>query len=62
MRLENIKLNKKTFIQVSALGVNKCKNSLYSKSKFDADKYIQKNLKKIFIQFFNTGMAKILKL
>ena len=47
--VDNIKLNKKTFIQVSALGVNKCKNSLYSKSKFDADKYIQKNLKKFLI-------------
>ena len=47
--VDNIKLNKKTFIQVSALGVNKFKNSLYSKSKFDADKYIQKNLKKFLI-------------
>ena len=33
--VDNIKLNKKNFIQVSALGVNKCKNSLYSKSKLN---------------------------
>jgi len=47
--VDNIKLNKKNFIQVSALGVNKCKNSLYSKSKYNADKYIQKNLEKFSI-------------
>ena len=47
--VNNIKLNKKTFIQVSALGVNKFENSLYSKSKFDADKYIEKNLKRFSI-------------
>ena len=47
--VDNIKLNKKKFIQISALGVNKYKNSLYSKSKFNADQYIQKNLEKFSI-------------
>jgi len=42
--VDNIKINKKKFIQISALGINKYKSSLYSESKFNADKYIQKNL------------------
>ena len=47
--VDNIKLYKKKFIQVSALGVNKSKNSLYSRSKFDADQYIKKNLENFSI-------------
>ena len=47
--VNNISSEKKTFIQLSALGVNKCKNSLYAKSKFDAEKYIQKKLKRYLI-------------
>ena len=47
--IDNIKLSKKKFIQISALGVNKYKNSLYSKSKINADQYIQKNLEKFLI-------------
>ena len=41
--VDRINLNKKNFIQISALGVNKYKNSLYSSSKFNAESYIQKN-------------------
>ena len=44
-----LKFKKKKFIQISALGVNNYKNSLYSKSKFDADQYIQSNLKDYLI-------------
>jgi len=47
--VDNIKINKKKFIQISALGINKYKNSLYSESKFNADKYIQKNLENFSI-------------
>ena len=47
--VNNINSEKKTFIQLSALGVNKCQNSLYAKSKFDAEKYIQKKLKRYLI-------------
>ena len=47
--VDSINLNKKNFIQISALGVNKYQNSLYSESKFNAEKYIQKNLKKFII-------------
>ena len=46
---DNIKLYKKSFIQISSLGVNRDKNSLYSKSKFSADEYIKKNLKNFII-------------
>ena len=35
--VDNIKLYKKNFVQVSALGVSKSKDSLYSKSKHQAD-------------------------
>ena len=47
--VDNINLHKIPFIQMSALGVNKYQNSLYSESKFNAEKYIQKNLKKFII-------------
>jgi len=47
--VDNINLNKKNFIQISALGVNRYKNSLYSRSKFNAEEYIQKNSKKFSI-------------
>jgi len=47
--VDNIKLHKKKFVQVSALGVNKSKDSLYSKSKYQADIYIEKNLQKFSI-------------
>ena len=47
--VDNINLNKKHFIQISALGVNRYKNSLYSRSKFNAEEYIQKNSKKFSI-------------
>ena len=47
--VDNINLHKIPFIQISALGVNKYQNSLYSESKFNAEKYIQKNLKKFII-------------
>ena len=47
--VDNINLHKIPFIQISALGVNKYQNSLYSESKFNAEKYIQKNLKKFVI-------------
>ena len=47
--VDNIKINKKKFIQISALGINKYKSSLYSESKFNADKYIQKNLENFSI-------------
>ncbi len=47
--IDNIRLNKKNFIQISALGVNKYKNSLYSRSKFNAEEYIQKKSKKFSI-------------
>ena len=47
--VDNIGLSKKNFIQISALGVNKYKNSLYSRSKFDAEEYIQKKSKKFSI-------------
>ena len=47
--VDNIKSNKKIFIQVSALGVIKCNNSLYLKSKLNAEKYIQKNSQKFSI-------------
>ena len=47
--VDNINLNKKHFIQISALGVNRYKDSLYSRSKFNAEEYIQKNSKKFSI-------------
>ena len=47
--VDNINLNKKNFIQISALGVNRYKDSLYSRSKFNAEEYIQKNSKKFSI-------------
>ena len=47
--VDNIKIYKKKFVQVSALGVNKSKDSLYSKSKNQADIYIEKNLEKFLI-------------
>ena len=47
--VDNIKLYKKIFVQVSALGVSKSKDSLYSKSKHQADIYIEKNLQKFSI-------------
>ena len=47
--VDNIKIYKKKFVQVSALGVNKSKDSLYSKSKNQADIYIKKNLEKFLI-------------
>ena len=47
--VDNIKINKKKFIQISALGINKYKSSLYSESKFNAEEYIQKNSKKFSI-------------
>ena len=47
--VDNIKIYKKKFIQISALGVNKSKNSLYSKSKNQADIYIENNLEKFLI-------------
>ena len=47
--VDNINLNKKHFIQISALGVNRYKNSLYSRSKFNAEEYIQKKSKKFSI-------------
>jgi len=47
--VDNVGLSKKNFIQISALGVNKYKNSLYSRSKFDAEEYIQKKSKKFSI-------------
>ena len=47
--VDNINLHKIPFIQISALGVNKYQNSLYSESKFNAEKYIQKNSKKFSI-------------
>ena len=47
--VDNIKLYKKNFVQVSALGVNKSNDSLYSKSKNQADIYIEKNLEKFSI-------------
>ena len=47
--VDNINLHKIPFIQISELGVNKYQNSLYSESKFNAEKYIQKNLKKFVI-------------
>lgn len=47
--VDNIKINKKKFIQISALGINKYKSSLYSESKFNADKYIQKKLENFSI-------------
>ncbi|MCH2540833.1 MAG: complex I NDUFA9 subunit family protein [Alphaproteobacteria bacterium] len=47
--VDHIKIYKKKFVQVSALGVNKSKDSLYSKSKNQADIYIEKNLEKFLI-------------
>ena len=44
-----IKVHKKSFLQVSALGVDKSINSEYSRSKLKAEQYIQNKLENFFI-------------
>ncbi len=46
--INNMKANKK-IIHLSALGVDRCKDSLYAISKFNAEKYIQKKSKNFLI-------------
>ena len=47
--VDNLRSEKKFFIQVSSLGVNKSNESLYAKSKFQAENYIKKKLKNFVI-------------
>lgn len=47
--VDSIDGNKKIFLNLSSLGVDKCKNSLYASSKLKAENYIQKKNKKYSI-------------